>query len=138
MKTMAGKRKLELTWIGKENRPKLEPRILMEDPARSSQGPAPRRCRIKRLSEYIGESYFDYLAALKDLVLIMDESHRYRASAGVRAINELKPILGLELTATPFVESSRESQRQRESSSKTRKNDPSWCLRVLVVGFAGD
>ena len=25
----------------------------------------------------------------------MDESHRYRASAGVRAINELKPILGL-------------------------------------------
>ncbi|HNB74113.1 MAG TPA: DEAD/DEAH box helicase family protein, partial [Acidobacteriota bacterium] len=54
--------------------------------------------RIKRLSEYIGESYFDYLAGLKDLVLIMDESHRYRASAGVRAINELKPVLGLELT----------------------------------------
>jgi type III restriction enzyme len=60
--------------------------------------------RIKRLSEYIGESYFEYLANLPDLVLIMDESHRYRASAGVRAINELKPILGLELTATPFVE----------------------------------
>ena len=34
----------------------------------------------------------------------MDESHRYRASAGVRAINELKPIMGLELTATPLVE----------------------------------
>jgi type III restriction enzyme len=48
--------------------------------------------RIKRLSEYIGESYFDYLAGLPDLVLLMDESHRYRASAGVRAINELKPI----------------------------------------------
>jgi type III restriction enzyme len=60
--------------------------------------------RIKRLSEYIGESYFEYLAALPDLVLIMDESHRYRASAGVRAINELKPVLGLELTATPFIE----------------------------------
>src|SRR5712691_6874059 len=60
--------------------------------------------RIKRLSEYIGESYFDYLAGLPDLVLLMDESHRYRASAGVRAINELKPILGLELTATPFIE----------------------------------
>ncbi len=27
--------RLELTWIGKENRPKLEPRILIEDPARS-------------------------------------------------------------------------------------------------------
>ena len=60
--------------------------------------------RIKRLSEYIGQSYFDYLAALPDLVLLMDESHRYRAGAGVRAINELQPVLGLELTATPFVE----------------------------------
>lgn len=67
-------------------------------------GKAPR---IKRLSEYIGESYFDYLAGLPDLVLLMDESHRYRASAGIRAINELKPILGLELTATPFVEGPR-------------------------------
>jgi len=63
--------------------------------------------RIKRLSEYIGESYFDYLAGLPDLVLLMDESHRYRASAGVRAINEMKPLLGLELTATPFVETSK-------------------------------
>jgi type III restriction enzyme len=60
--------------------------------------------RIKRLSEYIGQSYFDYLAGLHDLVLLMDESHRYRATAGVKAINELKPILGLELTATPQVE----------------------------------
>ncbi len=60
--------------------------------------------RIKRLNEYIGDSYFDYLAGLEDLVLLMDESHRYRASAGVKAINELKPILGLELTATPQVE----------------------------------
>jgi type III restriction enzyme len=67
-------------------------------------GKAPR---IKRLSEYIGQSYFDYLAALPDLVLLMDESHRYRASAGVRAINELKPLLGLELTATPFVETTK-------------------------------
>lgn len=63
--------------------------------------------RIKRLSEYIGESYFDFLANLDDLVILMDESHRYRASAGVRAINELKPILGLELTATPFVETNK-------------------------------
>lgn len=65
-------------------------------------GKAPR---VKRLSEYIGQSYFDYLAGLDDLVMLMDESHRYRASAGVRAINELRPILGLELTATPQVES---------------------------------
>lgn len=63
--------------------------------------------KIKRLKEYIGSSYFEYLSALPDLVLIMDESHRYRASAGVRAINELKPILGLELTATPQIESAK-------------------------------
>ena len=68
-------------------------------------GKAPR---IKRLSEYIGQSYFDYLAGLSDLVLLMDESHRYRASAGIRAINDLKPVLGLELTATPYVEAGRE------------------------------
>src|ERR1022692_4754275 len=29
------KQKLELTWIGKENRPRLEPRILLEDSAKS-------------------------------------------------------------------------------------------------------
>jgi type III restriction enzyme len=61
--------------------------------------------RIKRLREYIGQSYFDYLSSLPDLVLLMDESHRYRASAGIRVLNELNPVLGLELTATPQVES---------------------------------
>ena len=64
-------------------------------------GKAPK---IKRLSEYLGQSYFDYLAGLPDLVLIMDESHRYRAGAGIRALNELRPLLGLEVTATPFTE----------------------------------
>ena len=32
---MNSKQKLELTWIGKENRPKLEPRILLEDSEKS-------------------------------------------------------------------------------------------------------
>jgi adenine-specific DNA-methyltransferase len=32
---MAKKQKLELTWVGKENRPRLEPRILIEDAAKS-------------------------------------------------------------------------------------------------------
>ena len=32
---MPKKQKLELTWIGKENEPKLEPRILIEDPEKS-------------------------------------------------------------------------------------------------------
>lgn len=66
--------------------------------------------RIKRLGEYIGQSYFDYLAGLDDLVMLMDESHRYRASAGVKAINELSPILGLELTATPQIELGQNTQ----------------------------
>ena len=32
---MTTNQKLELTWIGKENRPRLEPRILLEDPEKS-------------------------------------------------------------------------------------------------------
>ena len=65
--------------------------------------------KIKRLSEYLGEPYFEYLANLEDLVLLMDESHHYRAGRGMQVINELKPILGLELTATPQIESGSKS-----------------------------
>ena len=36
---MNRKQKLELTWIGKENRPRLEPRILLEDPEKSYHAP---------------------------------------------------------------------------------------------------
>lgn len=57
--------------------------------------------RIRRMAEYLGQPYFEYLADLDDLVLLMDEAHRYRASAGMAALNELSPVLGLELTATP-------------------------------------
>src|SRR3989337_859859 len=60
--------------------------------------------RIKRLAECLGESYFNYLSNLDDLVLLMDESHHYRADRGMIVINELTPILGLELTATPQVD----------------------------------
>ncbi len=58
--------------------------------------------RMKRLSEYLGQSYFDYLSNLDDLVILMDEAHRYHADASKKAINELRPILGLEMTATPY------------------------------------
>ena len=60
--------------------------------------------RIKRLSEYLGQSYWEYLSGLDDLVMLMDEAHRYHADASKNAINELKPVLGIELTATPFDE----------------------------------
>ncbi len=36
---MANKTKLELTWIGKENQPRLEPRILIEDTEKSYHAP---------------------------------------------------------------------------------------------------
>jgi type III restriction enzyme len=57
------------------------------------------------LSEYLGESYFNYLSGLNDLVILMDESHHYRADRGMSVINELDPILGLEFTATPQTQS---------------------------------
>jgi type III restriction enzyme len=63
------------------------------------KGKAPK---IKRLSEYLGQSYWDYLSGLDDLVILMDEAHRYHGKASKKAINELKPILGLEMTATPI------------------------------------
>lgn len=60
---------------------------------------------IMNINEYLGQSFFDYLKSLDDLVLIMDESHHYRAKASANAINTLNPVLGLELTATPQVQS---------------------------------
>jgi len=52
--------------------------------------------------ETIGDSYYNYLMNLKDLVIIMDESHRYRGERGMETLNELNPLLGIELTATPI------------------------------------
>ena len=63
------------------------------------------------MSEYLGQSYFDYLASLPDLVVLMDEAHRYHADASKRAINELRPVLGFEMTATPFDEKGRVIQK---------------------------
>lgn len=59
---------------------------------------------MMNINEYLGQSFFDYLKSLDDLVLIMDESHHYRADKSAEAINSLNPVLGLELTATPQVE----------------------------------
>lgn len=60
--------------------------------------------RIKRLAEYLGQSYWDYLSNLDDLVILMDEAHRYKADSSAAAVNDLKPIFGIELTATPLDE----------------------------------
>ena len=58
---------------------------------------------MKKVNELIGDSFYQALSDLPDLVLIMDESHHYRAEKGAQALNELHPLLGLELTATPLV-----------------------------------
>jgi type III restriction enzyme len=70
----------------------------------TKQGGVSLAPKIKRLSEYLGQSYWEYLSGLEDLVILMDEAHRYHADASKNAINELKPILGIEMTATPFDE----------------------------------
>ena len=67
--------------------------------------------KMKMINEFIGDSFYDYLSNLPDLVVIMDESHHYRAKRGMKAINELNPLLGLELTATPIVTSGSKQQR---------------------------
>lgn len=73
---------------------------LNSDSKVSSDNPA----RIKRLNEVLGESYFEYLQSLDDLCIFMDESHHYHADKSFDVINELRPILGVELTATPQVQ----------------------------------
>ena len=67
--------------------------------------------RVKRFTEYLGSSYFEHMKNLPDLVMLMDESHHYRANAAMKAIAELNPVLGIEVTATP----------QTESGSTTKK-----------------
>ncbi|MDP2224550.1 site-specific DNA-methyltransferase [Nitrosomonas sp.] len=61
---MSGKQKLELTWIGKEKRPKLEPRILLEDPSLSYHA----RHRVSDNDSFDNRLIFgDNLLALKAL-----------------------------------------------------------------------
>jgi len=61
---MQKKQKLELTWIGKENRPRLEPRILLEDPEKSYHA----RARVTENDLFDNRLIFgDNLLALKAL-----------------------------------------------------------------------
>jgi len=60
--------------------------------------------RMRRLQELLGQSYFSYLQSLPDLCIFMDESHHYHADRGFETINELHPIIGVELTATPQIQ----------------------------------
>lgn len=56
--------------------------------------------RFHKYQETLGSSFAELLQK-KNLVILMDESHRYRGVKSLTAINHLQPELGLEFTATP-------------------------------------
>jgi adenine-specific DNA-methyltransferase len=61
---MSSRQKLELTWVGKDERPRLEPRILLEDPALSYHAKA----RVTGTDQFDNRLIFgDNLLALKAL-----------------------------------------------------------------------
>jgi type III restriction enzyme len=60
--------------------------------------------RVMRLHEVLGQSYFDFLRSLPDLCVMMDESHHYHAEQGFGVINDLNPMIGVEFTATPQIQ----------------------------------
>jgi len=71
------------------------------------RGKATEMARVMRLHEVLGQSYFDFLRSLPDLCVMMDESHHYHAEQGFGVINDLNPMLGVEFTATPQIQTSR-------------------------------
>lgn len=70
---MSGKQKLELTWIGKDEQPRLEPRILIEDPTKSYGDKASQNMLI----------YGDNLLALKALEQDFASYRTWSGPAGV-------------------------------------------------------
>jgi hypothetical protein len=70
---MTNKQKLELTWIGKGNRPRLEPRILLEDQEKSYHA----KHRVTDDDLFDNRLIFgDDLLALKALESQRNEKHR--------------------------------------------------------------
>lgn len=57
--------------------------------------------KFHKFNENLGGSFAEILRSFDDLVICMDEAHRYYAPASKKAINYLNPVLGLEFTATP-------------------------------------
>lgn len=57
--------------------------------------------KFHKFNENLGGSFAKVLRSFDDLVICMDEAHRYYAPASKMAINYLAPVLGLEFTATP-------------------------------------
>lgn len=73
---------------------------------------------ITKFSETLGESYFEYLNSLDDLVVLLDESHHYHADAAMGSLDRIDPLMGLEFTATPYTGNMIGRGRNRESELK--------------------
>ncbi|MBI5023453.1 MAG: DEAD/DEAH box helicase family protein [Candidatus Omnitrophica bacterium] len=72
---------------------------------------------ITKFSETLGESYFEYLNSLSDLVVLLDESHHYHADAALGSLDRINPLMGLEFTATPYI-STTTARRNAEPTLK--------------------
>ncbi len=99
----------------------------------SSKNGVPVVPRIKRLSEYIGQSYWQHLSNLNDLVVLMDESHRYHADSSKKAINELRPMLGVEMSATPIDEKGKAFKNVVYEYSLARAIDDTKYIKTPAV-----
>jgi len=67
---------------------------------------------ITKFSETLGESYFEYLNSLDDLVVLLDESHHYHAEAAFGSLDRIDPLMGLEFTATPYTATATTKRKQ--------------------------
>jgi len=74
---------------------------------------------ITKFSETLGETYFNYLTSLDDLVVLLDESHHYHAEAAMGSLDRIDPLMGLEFTATPYVVS---TTTRRNTEPVLKKN----------------
>lgn len=73
---------------------------------------------ITKAWETAGESYFDYLKAHDDLVVMLDEAHHYHADAALGALDILDPLFGLEMTATPYIGTQGTGKKARQIRMK--------------------
>lgn len=84
------KQKLELTWIGKEQRPRLEPRILIEEPEKSYHA----RHRVSEEDRFDNRLIFgDNLLALKAL----EQEFAGKGSVSI-LIHRITPVVHLSIT----------------------------------------
>jgi len=60
-----------------------------------------QRYKFHTFQETLGASFADTIRDKGDLVVLMDESHRYRGPEYFAAIQGLGPMLGMEFSATP-------------------------------------